>query len=393
MNALSRISSDIDLFTDDALHDPYPLYAELRNLGPAAYLRTYDLYYLGRYEQVRKALMDWQTFSSAQGAGLNPVINKQWEHALICVDPPMHGGTRKLFTERLGPRHLQHVQDTIHQRADELARSLQQREQFDGVRDVAHDLPVNVIFDLIGWPEEARGELAALAAGCFDACGPDSLRMRAALPRLEAMRAFVADTYDRDRLTPGGFGSTVAAAGKRGEIPREAAIGLMEGYVIAAFDTTINAISNGLWQFAQHPEQWERLRQDPGKAPAAFQEIVRIDSPLQHLSRATTRQVDLGEGVVLPAGARVIVSYASANRDERHYPEPDRFDIERNPVDHLGFGLATHNCAGQALAKLEGMATFAALARYIDHFTLTGPVQRIPNSITRGLSHLPMRAY
>lgn len=105
MNALSRISSDIDLFTDDALHDPYPLYAELRNLGPAAYLRTYDLYYLGRYEQVRKALMDWQTFSSAQGAGLNPVINKQWEHALICVDPPMHGGTRKLFTERLGPRH------------------------------------------------------------------------------------------------------------------------------------------------------------------------------------------------------------------------------------------------------------------------------------------------
>ncbi|WP_240495966.1 MULTISPECIES: hypothetical protein [Xanthomonas] len=79
---MSRISSDIDLFTDDALHDPYPLYAELRNLGPAAYLRTYDLYYLGRYEQVRKALMDWQTFSSAQGAGLNPVINKQWEHAL-----------------------------------------------------------------------------------------------------------------------------------------------------------------------------------------------------------------------------------------------------------------------------------------------------------------------
>ncbi|WP_054318282.1 cytochrome P450 [Xanthomonas axonopodis] len=167
----------------------------------------------------------------------------------------------------------------------------------------------------------------------------------------------------------------------------------MEGYVIAAFDTTINAISNGLWQFAQHPEQWEKLRKDPSKASAAFQEIVRIDSPLQHLSRVTTREVNLGEGVVLPAGARVIVSYASANRDERHYRAPDSFDIERNLVDHLGFGLATHNCAGQALAKLEGMATFAALARYIDGFTLTGPVQRVPNSITRGLLHLPMRAH
>ncbi|KAB7771143.1 cytochrome P450 [Xanthomonas maliensis] len=393
MTALSRISSDIDLFADDALHDPYPLYTELRNLGPAAYLRRYDVYHLGRYDQVRKALADWQTFSSAQGAGFNPIINKQWEHALICVDPPIHGATRKLFTERLGPRHLQDVEDTIHQRAEALAKQLRERRDFDGVRDVAHDLPINVIFDLIGWPEEARDELAALAAGCFDACGPDSLRMRAALPRLEAMRAFVADTYDRDRLKPGGFGSTVAEAGRRGDIPREAAIGLMEGYVIAAFDTTINAISNGLWQFAQNPQQWDRLRRDPAKAAAAFLEIIRIDSPLQHLARVTTREVDLGEGVVLPAGARVVISYASANRDERHYRAPDTFDIDRHPTDHLGFGLATHNCAGQALAKLEGLAVFSALARHIDGFILTGPVQRVPNSITRGLSHLPMRAH
>ncbi|WP_244953653.1 cytochrome P450 [Xanthomonas axonopodis pv. vasculorum] len=154
----------------------------------------------------------------------------------------------------------------------------------------------------------------------------------------------------------------------------------MEGYVIAAFDATINAISNGLWQCAQHPKQWEKLRKDPSKASAAFQEIVRIDSPLQHLSRVTTREVDLGEGVVLPAGARVIVSYASGNRDERHYRAPDSFDIERNLVDHLGFGLATHNCAGQALANLEGMATFAALARYIDGFTLTGRCNAFPTA-------------
>lgn len=393
MTTLDRISSDIDLFTDEALHDPYPLYKQLRDLGPAAYLTKYGVYHLGRYDQVRKALGDWQTFSAAQGAGLNGVINRQWEHALICVDPPVHTATRKLFTDRIGPRHLSQIEETIHQRAGELAQKLMKQRDFDGVKEVAHDLPVNVIFDLIGWPEEARGELAALAAGCFYACGPESPRMRAAIPRLEAMRAFVADTYDRNRLKPGGFGSTVADAARRGEIPREAAIGLLEGYVIAAFDTTINAIGTGLWLFAQHPEQWQKIRRDPSKVAAAFLEIVRIDSPLQHLSRVTTRAVDLGEGVVLPAGARVVISYASANRDERHFANPETFDVDRNPVDHLGFGLGTHNCAGQGLAKLEGLAVFGALAKCADGFSMTGPASREPNSITRGFSHLPMRVH
>jgi len=91
------------------------------------------------------------------------------------------------------------------------------------------------------------------------------------------------------------------------------------------------------------------------------------------------------------AGARVVVSYASANRDERHFPDPDQFDIERNPLDHLAFGLGNHTCAGQGLARLEGLAVFSALAQNIDGFAMAGPAQRDPNSITRGFSHLPMR--
>jgi cytochrome P450 len=393
MTTLDRIHSDIDLFTDEALNNPYPLYKQLRDLGPAAYLAKHDVYFLGRYDQVRKALGDWRTFSAAQGAGLNAIINKQWEHALICVDPPVHTATRKLFTERIGPRHLTSLEATIHGRAQELAEKLMRQRDFDAVADVAHDLPINVIFDLIGWPEEARGEMLKFAIGSFDSCGPDAPRMRAALPRLEAMRAFVSKSYDDNLLKPGGFGASVADAARRGEIPREAAIGLLEGYIVAAFDTTINAIGNGMWLFAQHPEQWRKIRQDPSRIPAAFLEIVRIESPLQHLSRITTGDVDLGEGVVLPAGARVVVSYASANRDERHYADPETFDIDRNPIDHLAFGLATHNCAGQGLAKLEGLAVFSALAKCAAGFTMTGPSQREPNSITRGFSHLPMRIH
>lgn len=391
MTTLERISSDIDLFSDAALHDPYPLYQQLRDLGPAAYLSRHGVYFLGRYDQVREALRDWQTYSSAQGAGLNEIINTAWKDALICLDPPVHTEMRKLFTDRIGPRHLQEIEETIHLRARELVQRLMERKAFDAVTDLAQDLPINVIFDLIGWPEEVRGELLKFAIGSFNACGPDAPRMRAALPRMEAMMAFITKTYDENNLRPGGFGSTVADAARRGEISRESAITLLAGYVVAAFDTTINAIGNGVWLFSRHPEQWRLVREDPGKVPAAFLEIVRIEAPLQHLARVTTREVDLGEGVVLPAGARVVMSYASANRDERHYPDPDRFDIERNPIDHLGFGLGTHTCAGQGLAKLEGLAVFGALAQCVDGFTLTGSAQREPNSVTRGFSRLPMR--
>ncbi len=385
-------SSDIDLFTDAALTDPYPHYRALRDLGPAAFLRPQQMWFLGRYEVVRAALGDWQTWSSAQGIGLNPVINEAWAQALINVDPPAHTEMRKLFTDRLGPRHLKPIEETVSRRADELAERIVQMGYFDAVKDVAQDLPVNVIMDLIGWPDDVRGGLLQMAEGSFDACGPDNDRMRGALPGLGAMMEFLGRIYDENRLVPGGFGSTVADAARRGEIPREAALGLLAGYVVAAFDTTINAMATGVLLFAQNPQQWERLRADESLAASAFNEILRMESPIQNFSRVATRDVDLGDGVVIPAGVRAIVSYGSANRDERHFPDPDRFDIKRRPLDHLAFSIGTHGCAGQSLARLEGHAVFKALARHVKRFELTGEPQRGLNNITRGYARIGVRA-
>ena len=204
-------------------------------------------------------------------------------------------------------------------------------------------------------------------------------------------RTDITEVYDAGSLTPGGFGSTIADAARRGEIAREAAIGLLAGYVVAAFDTTINAIATGVWLFATHPEEWERLRTDTSLIERAFHEIVRIESPIQNFSRVTTKDVDVGDGVVIPRGARVIVSYGSANRDERHFDEPERFDVMRRRIDHLGFGLGNHACAGQGLARLEAHAVFRALAPRVRHFELTGEPIRALNNITRGFSHLPAR--
>ncbi|EKX60573.1 cytochrome P450 [Streptomyces ipomoeae] len=389
--ATAAPTSDADLFSDQALTDPYPQYRSLRDLGPAAYLTRHDLWFISRYEQVRSALGDWETFSSAQGIGLNDGFNQAWSSALINMDPPAQTEQRKLFTERLSPRALRPMAEDIDRRARVLVDRLLERGSFDAVTDLAQDLPVHVIMDLIGWPQEGRDQLLDMAAGWFDSAGPEVPRTAASVPRVEALMAYLTEVVAKEDLVPGGFGWTVLEAHKSGQIPVEGAIGLLAGYVVAAFDTTISALSSGMWLFARHPEQWEALRTDSSLVPSAFNEIVRIESPIQLFSRVTTREVDLGEGVVLPAGARVLHSYGAANRDERHFPDPDRFDVRRNPVDHLGFGFGNHGCAGQGLARLEAHAVLTALAERVERIDLDGEPVRALNNITRGFASLPVR--
>ena len=384
--------SDVDLFADDVLADPFPVYRQLRDLGPAVLLERHDVWFVGRYDRVRSALLDWRTFSSARGVGLNPVINEAWKDAELCQDPPAHTGLRRLFTDRLGARQLAEVSATIDGKAAELAEQLAAAGDFDGVRDLAHQLPTQVIMDLVGWPAAGRQHLLDMAAGSFDACGPDNARMQAALQTLDETMAYVAEIYESRTLAPGSFGHTIAQAAERGEISADEAVGLLSGYVVAAFDTTINAIASGAWLFAQHPDQWAALRADPALAAAAVNEVLRLEAPIQHLARVTTVDVDLGEDVTVPAGARVLLSYAAANRDERHYPDPDAMRIERAAHDHLAFGAGVHACAGQSLAKIEAVAMLAALAHRVPELTVAGAPTRALNNMTRGFADLPLRA-
>lgn len=388
----AHLRSDIDLFEDAVLDHPYPAYKTLRDLGPAAYLNKFDTWFLGRFMPTRQALADWQTFSSAQGIGMNPMINEAWKDALICVDPPKHTELRKLITDRLGPRHLQPIEDTIDRRANELADELVKRGSFDAVKELAEDLPINIIMDLIGWPEDIRARLLKLADGSFDPCGPVNARTQAAMPQLGEIYQLVSEVYDSNTLTPGGFGATVADAARQGNIPRETAIGMLLGYVVAAFDTTISAVASGVWLFAKHPEQWQLLRDDLNLVTSAFNEIVRLETPIQHFTRVTTKDVGIGEGVIIPKDSRVVVSYAAANRDERQFPDPDKFDITRRSP-HLGFGGGVHSCAGQNLARLEGHAIFKALAQRVEHFELIEPPTRRLYNVTRSFSRVPTKAH
>jgi cytochrome P450 len=387
----SAYETDLDLFSDEVLYDPFPHYQALRDLGPVVYLTKYGLYGLFRYNQVRSALVDWQTFTSAQGVALNPIANEAWKDSILSMDPPKHRTIRKVFDDALRPKFIRNVAGDMEQRAEILVGELVERGEFDGIADFAHKLPVSIVMDLVGFPrDEGRDKILGWAVNSFNFAGPPGDRQTATLPIAQAQLEYLISNAKPENLLPDSFGKIVYAAADRGEITHQEAITMMLGYANAGLDTTINAVGSTLWLLARNPDQWDAVHQDPKLVPSAFLEGIRMESPAQFFSRVTTRDVEI-EGVTIPAGSRVLHSHGSANRDERHYPQPDRYDARRNPVDTVAFDVGVHTCPGRTLASMEGHALFTALARRVSKIELTGEPSRTVNSITRGLDMLPIR--
>ena len=179
-------------------------------------------------------------------------------------------------------------------------------------------------------------------------------------------------------------------AARRGELEPAQIPPLLVGFLAPSLDTTISAIGSAVWLLASHPEQWERLKTDPSLIPKAFNETVRLESPIRAFSRVASRDTSIGNHDI-DAGSRLIVFYASANRDERQFDRPDEFDICRsNAAEQLGFGYGAHGCAGQGLARLEGHAVLRALVDQVDTLQPAGTPTRGLNNLISSWANLPM---
>jgi cytochrome P450 len=196
---------------------------------------------------------------------------------------------------------------------------------------------------------------------------------------------------DSSRLKPGSWGARAFEAAERGEITVDEARGLILDYVAPSLDTTIFAISNAVWLFGSHPDQWELLRGDTRLMPGAINEVLRLESPVQIFSRYVTRAVEI-DGVTLPPGSRAMVLYGSANRDERKWIEPERFDIRRKAAEQLAFGHGEHLCVGLPLARLEMRAILDSLARRVKRFDIL-ELERGLNNTLRGIKHLEVATH
>jgi cytochrome P450 len=291
-----------------------------------------------------------------------------------------------VLNAQLVPRELERHREYIADMAERMVSDVIARGRFDAVSGLAAPYSVKVVADLVGLPDEHRDGLIERASAAFNTFGPDNELSYRSRPLLDELFHLVKHDLIPEQLWDDGWGAGIYAAGERGEIEADACPGLMLAYLWAGMDTTVNGIGSAVSLFADHPDQWDRLRSDRDLIGAAVNEVLRIEPPVQRFTRATTRATTLA-GVVLPADARVAVLFGSANRDPRRFPEPDRFDITRNPTDHLSFGRGIHRCVGAGLAQEEMKAVLHALLDRVARFEVVGRRWRRNNAL-HGLEHL-----
>lgn len=385
----SRVESDLDLFSAEHIADPFSTLDRLRELAPAVYMERHEFWLLSRYADVRAATADWNTFTSAEGVALRRDLNPNHVGSVLGTDPPEHDRLRAILSEKLAPRALTTLRAGVRASAEEVVEDMVARGQFDVVSDVARTYPINVISDLVGLPKHGRERLQPGADAIFAAFGPPTQFLEDRTPDIQAYFELIFTMTDRNALTPGSWGAFLMDAVDAGKISFQDAIQTMSAYLVAGMDTTVNAISALFEVFAQQPDTWEALRADPSLRGPVFEEALRLEAPVQGFFRKTTREV-IVDGVEIPAGQRVMLHWGAANRDPRHYPNPARFDIRRNPLDHLAFGYGTHGCAGQGLARLEVSALLDAYLPRVRRFVLTAEPTRHYNPIVRSLETVPV---
>ena len=384
---------DIDPFCQAFFDDPYPAHAAMRDAGPVVYLPAYDIYAATRYDDVRAMLLDWGSFTSARGVGLSDFAKEPpWRlpSLLLEADPPLHDRTRALMDKVLSPASIRGLRAAFTHAADTLIDNLLARGSFDAVPDLAEAYPLTVFPDAVGMPPENRRFLLPYGNMVFNSFGPHNAFFRDAVADAEPVLAWVQAQSRREALSPTGFGAVIHAAVDDGSYTTAEAEILVRSLLTAGVDTTVNGLCAAIHCLARFPAAFAELRADPSLARAAFEEAVRLESPVQIFFRTTTRNVTIGEET-LPEGSKVLMFFGAANRDPRRWERPDEYDITRRNAGHVGFGTGIHACVGAVLARLEGEVVLGALAKKVITIEMTGEPKRRYNNTLRGLASLPIR--
>jgi cytochrome P450 len=387
-----------DPLLDPAVYagDPFPLYARLRAEAPVARNDTLGLWMVSRHDEVVAVSRDPGTFCSAKGI-MTFEIGSAYPTppTMMHTDPPDHTRYRTLVQPGFRPSYMRALEPGIRARARALVDRIEPGVPVDVVRDLAVPLPLQVISDLLGVPEEEwptffRWSEAAIP-GATD--WPEEERAQLGMDMVTYLLAAAADrrASPRDDII-----SELGAAEVDGDRLTDAELGMfLVQLLVAGNETTRNMMSGGLVGFAEHPGQWESLvqRTDDGvnrALPLAVEEMLRWTTPVVAFMRTTTREVELG-GRTLGADEPVLMLYASANRDEDAFgPTAATFDCGRDPNPHVAFGFGAHFCIGAVLARVEGRILLEELLARFGSITPAGDVVRTASPIIAGVKTAPL---
>lgn len=377
---------DIDLFAQASLRNPFDDYRRLRDTGGVVRLKRPDVYAIGRFDDVQAALRSAEDLISGDGVGFSDLFNSPKGMNVIQSDGDLHRRLRSTVARPLSPALLKGARADLKALIATRIAALAGCGEFDAMTALAAFLPVEAVSHLVGLPDVGRERMLEWAAAAFNVMGPNQDAQDVA--SLKEAFGFMA-TLNDEVIREGSWAGELFAAARSGRLTTPEAMAAISAYVIPSLDTTILATGHLLYNLATHPEQWALLRARPELVGAAVLEGVRHSSVLRWFSRSAARDYAVGDSVV-PKGARVMLLYGCANRDERHYPDPDRFDIIRDARDHLAWGTGPHMCAGMHLAKIEMEVMLESLIEAGISLTTGEPVLGT-NAGLFGFSQLPFR--
>ena len=377
------------------LDDPYPTYRRLRDEAPVYHDERRDLWALSRFDDVHAAARDWETFSSSAGGTGNDVDDTYQLFApagdLAGSDPPLHLRLRGALRLAFSPSAIRtRFEPIVRDRVRRLIDGFADADSADLAHDLATPLPALTMFSWFGFPDRDHGQLLAWFEAMLRRVPGQRALPPIALDGRDRMREYVAAAAAERRARPREDLMTfLVQANEAGGISADELIGASMLFFMAGITTTSGLLSNSLLHLASFPDQRALIERDPTLIPAAIEELLRFDAPIQALARTATRDVEL-HGTVIPAGARVGLYFGSANRDERRWPDPDALDVTRKPERHVSFGEGIHHCLGAPLARLEGRIALEELLVRIPPYAVNGPIVRIQTPTDRGLERLPV---
>jgi len=401
--AQRALAADFDLekLTPEFYDDPYPTYRALREYAPVKRLPN-GSYFLTRYDDLVTVYKTTRAYSSDKKVEFAPKYGESllYEHhttSLVFNDPPAHTRVRRLIMGALSPRAIAEMEPRLIALVDRLLDAMQAKGDAELIADFAAAIPVEVIGNLLDVPHDERGPLRdwslAILGALEPVIGPEAFARGNAAVR--DFLAYLEVLVARRRAQPGNPDRDVLTRLIQGETdgerltPKE----LLHNCIFllnAGHETTTNLIGNGLVALLDHPDQKQRLLDHPELVRTAVEEILRYESSNQLGNRMTTETVELG-GVTLPPQTSVTLCIGAANRDPAQFPDPERFDIARTPNRHLAFATGVHQCAGMALARLEGAIAISRFLARFPHYRLAGQPVRGGRARFRGFTSVPCR--
>jgi len=407
--------STFNPFDPAAMQCPFPHYAQMRSEQPVMRIESVGMYLVTGHELVMQVLRDPATYSSLFGGASMPLPSGAREAmaevmaegyprvpTMLTADMPEHTRYRRLVSKAFTPKVVAELEPVIRSITTRLIDSWIDTGRIEFVEQFGVPLPVEVIAHALNVPDSRLADFKRWSDDSIAGIGTNiSLDERIAAERgVNEFQHYFAAELDRRRTEPQDDLLTALLNARiddddpdvtdKRPLDMPEMLSIIQQLLVAGNETTTKLLTETMRLLAENPEEWERLKQDPSRAPQIVEEALRLSTPTQGMFRISTKDHELG-GVHIPEGARLVIVFASANRDESLYPEPDDFDPDRDHLrDHLAFGKGIHFCLGAALSRLEGKVALEELSSRIESFSLpdTNEFQYFPSFILRGLTRL-----